>query len=165
MKTIAPTNFNTGEHIAAIVPNVFETMLTLPISIANPGPLPASRISGALGIAGEQVTGTVYVHLPETLAREAARALLQATPGQAASDTDIHDMVGELANMIGGALKSRLCDADVFCAMSTPSVIRGAFEVEATPGVEVEKAYFACLGQRFAVEVHLQFVNENQPSI
>jgi CheY-specific phosphatase CheX len=157
MKTTALISFNTGEHITAIVPNVFETMLNLPITVANPGALPASRISGALGIAGEQVTGTVYVHLPETLAREAARALLQATPGQAASDTDVHDMVGELANMIGGGLKSKLCDADVFCAMSTPSVIRGAFDVEASPGVRVEKFYFACLGQRFAVEVHLQF--------
>jgi chemotaxis protein CheX len=157
MKTSALISFNTGEHIAAIVPNVFETMLNLPIKVANPGALPASRISGVLGIAGEQVTGTVYVHLPETLAREATRALLQATPGQTASDTDVHDMAGELANMIGGGLKSRLCDADIFCAMSTPSVIRGAFDVEATPGVRVEKFYFACLGQRFAVEIHLQF--------
>ena len=165
MKATAPISFNATEHITAIAPNVFETMLNIPISVANPGPLPASRISGAMGIAGEQVTGTVYVHLPEALAREAARALLQATPGQTAGDTDIHDMVGELANMIGGGLKSRLCDADVFCAMSTPSVIRGAFDVEATPGVKVEKIYFACLGQRFAVEVHLQFINENQPSI
>lgn len=80
MKTTNLTSFNTSEHIAAIVTNVFETMLALPIGIVNPGPLPASRVSGTLGIAGEQVTGTVYVHLPETLAREAARALLQATP-------------------------------------------------------------------------------------
>lgn len=157
MKTTTPTSFNTSEHIAAIVPNVFETMLNLLISVANPGPLPTSRVSGALGIAGEQVTGTVYVHLPETLVREVARALFQATPGQPASDNDVHDMVGELANMIGGGLKSKLCDADVFCAMSTPSVIRGAFAVEAPPGVRVESFYFACLGQRFAVEVHLQF--------
>ena len=157
MKTTTSTSFNTGEHVAAIVPNVFETMLALPVSIVNPGLLPATRVSGAVGIAGEHVNGTVYIHLPETLSREAARAMLQNTTGQAASDNDVHDMVGELENMIGGGLKSKLCDADVFCAMSTPSVIRGAFEVEATPGVRVEKIYFACLGQRFAVEVHLQF--------
>lgn len=157
MKTTTSTSFNTGEHVAAIVPNVFETMLALPVSIVNPGLLPATRVSGAVGIAGEHVNGTVYIHLPETLAREVARALLQATPGQAASDNDVHDMVGELANMIGGGLKSKLCDADVFCAMSTPSVIRGAFAVEAPPGVRAEMFYFACLGQRFAVEVHLQF--------
>jgi CheY-specific phosphatase CheX len=156
MKTTTPTSFNTGEHIAAIVPNVFDTMLTLPIAVANPGPLPAARVSGAVGIAGERVNGTVYIHLPENLARETARAMLQSTPGQAAGDTDVQDVVGEMANMIGGALKSLLCDADLFCAISTPSVIRGAFAVEAPPGVRTETFYFTCLGQRFTVEVHLQ---------
>jgi CheY-specific phosphatase CheX len=165
MKTTTPTSFNTGEHIATIVPNVFETMLALPISVVNPGPLHAARVSGTLGIAGEQVTGTVYVHLPESLARDIARSLLQSTPGQAASDNDVHDMVGELANMIGGGLKSKLCDADIFCAMSTPSVIRGAFAVEAPPCVRAETFYFACLGQRFAVEVHLLLMDASLNSI
>ena len=83
--------------------------------------------------------------------------MLQSTPGQSASDNDVHDMVGELANMIGGGLKSKLCDADVYCVISTPSVIQGAFDVQSTPGICVEKFYFACFGQRFAVEIHLQF--------
>jgi chemotaxis protein CheX len=150
------STFNVVEHILTIAPSVFDMMLGVKIAPATAGALPASRVSGVLGIAGEHLTGSVYVHLPENLAREAARAMLQCTPGQSASDNDVQDMVGELANMIGGGLKSKLCDADIFCAMSTPSVIRGAFSVEATSGVRVEKIYFACLGQRFAVEVHLQ---------
>lgn len=157
MKTKSLVEFNIAEHITLIVSNVLDTMLALKVAPATAGLLPSNRISGAIGVAGDQITGTIYVHLPETLAHEVTRALLQASPGQIAGDSDVHDLVGELANMIGGGLKSKLCDADIFCAMSTPSVIRGAFDVEAPPGVRVEKFYFACLGQRFAVEVHLQF--------
>lgn len=150
-------DFNTAEHLATITPSVFEMMFDLKIAPARPGPLPVNRISGTLGIAGEHLNGSVYVHLPESLALEVVRSINQEAPDQSACDNDIHDIVGELANMIGGGLKSRLCDADLFCAMSTPSVIRGAFAVEAPPGVKVETFYFACMGHRFAVEVHLQF--------
>ena len=148
--------FNTAEHITFIAPNVFDTMLGLAVIIASPGAFPGERVSGAVGIAGERVNGTVYLHLPEPLAQETARAMLQIQPDQVPGDSDVHDVVGELANMIGGALKSLLCDADIYCAISTPSVIRGAFAVEAPPGVRAEMFYFTCLGQRLAVEVHLQ---------
>lgn len=156
MSTTTQT-FNTAEHVAAIVPNVFETMLGLKAVAADEIELPAERVSGAIGIAGERVNGSVYVHLPESLAREVTRSMLQCTLGQDAGDSDVNDVLGELGNMIGCGLKSKLNDADVPCAVSTPSVIRGAFTVEAPPGVRAEIFYFACLGQRFVVEVHLQF--------
>ncbi len=153
------------EHMTEIVPNVFDTMLTLPVTSTAPGPIPTERVSGAVGIAGDQVNGTVYVHLPEPLARDVTRAMLQCTPGQDAGDSDVNDVVGELSNMIGCRLKSLLNDADLFCAISTPSVIRGAFAIDAPPDVCAEKFYFACLGQKFAVEVHLQILDVSSSSI
>lgn len=148
--------FVVADHIESIVANVFDTMLKLQVAPGTSGLLPAERVSGAIGIGGEHVNATVYIHLPETLAREITRSLLQCTPGQNAGDNEVNDVAGELSNMIGGTLKSKLNDADIFCAMSTPSVIRGAFAVEAPPGVRAETFYFICLGKRFAVEVHMQ---------
>jgi chemotaxis protein CheX len=95
--------------------------------------------------------------LPDSLARSATRAMLQDTSGQGASDGDINDVMGELTNMVGGGLKSHLNDAGFFCCMSTPSIIRGVFNVDATLDLTNDKIFFLCLGQRFVVEVHLKF--------
>lgn len=149
-------NFHVPDHIAGIVAHVFDTMLTLPVAPGSPGSLPDARVSGVIGMGGDNVIGTLYIHLPDTLARAVASSMLQCAPGQEASDGDANDVLSELTNMIGCRLKSLLNDADVSCAISTPSVIRGAFAVDAPPGVRAETFYFTCLGQRFAVEVHLK---------
>lgn len=145
-----------GDHIDATVAQVFATMLSLTVTRTSRGPLPPARISGAIGIAGEQITGTVYLHFPEALAHVVTRAMLQLPELEALAESDVNDVMGELSNMVGCRLKSVLNDADIFCAVSTPSVIRGAFAVEAPQDVSAERFYFICQDQRFEVEVHLQ---------
>lgn len=157
--------FKVSDHIDGIVVNVFETMLALQATSAPTGKITGDRVSGAIGIAGDNVIGTVYLHFPGKLAREVARAMLQCPPDQDATDSDVNDVIGEMSNMVGCRLKSLLNDADVFCAVSTPSVIRGAFAVEAPQGVTAEIFYFNCLEQRLAVEVHLQMTEVNSESI
>lgn len=157
--------FNVSDHIAGIVINVFETMLALHATAAPSGKVTGDRVSGAIGIAGDNVIGTVYLHFPGKLASEVTCAMLQCPPDQAATDSDVNDVIGEMSNMVGCRLKSLLNDADIFCAVSTPSVIRGAFAVEAPQGVTAEIFYFTCLDQRLAVEVHLQMTEGNSESI
>jgi chemotaxis protein CheX len=41
------------------------------------------------------------------------------------SDEEVYDVIGELSNMIGGDLKSRLCDAGFTCELSIPSITSG----------------------------------------
>lgn len=164
MNTTA-TKFKVSDHIAGVVAHVFETMLLLP-AVPAPATKPApDRVSGAIGIAGDNVTGTVYLHFPESLARAATCAMLQCPPEQTVGDSEINDVIGEMSNMIGCRLKSLLNDADIFCAVSTPSVIRGAFAVEAPQGVTAEMFYFKCLEQGLVVEVHLQISDVNGSSI
>jgi CheY-specific phosphatase CheX len=157
MNTIE-SKFKVGEHIGTLVTNVFQTMLALPVTPVPAAAFPPERISGAIGIGGETLNGTVYVHFSTSLATAAARAMLRLPPGEKISDGDVNDVVGELSNMVGAGLKSLLNDADIFCAVSTPSVIRGAFAVEILEGVTVETFSYKCLEQRFAVEVHMQIV-------
>ncbi len=152
------TAFNVADHICDTVPDMFDTMISArAVRTTDTTPIRAERISGAIGLVGDSVTGTVYLHLPEQFARQAARAMLAGTSGQNAGDSDMNDVVGELTNIVSGVLKSALCDAGQFCAVSTPSVIRGVFSVEAAPDLTVESFFFVCLGQRIAVEVHLKF--------
>ena len=155
---ITAAEFHVAPHICDTVPDMFDTLISArALPSADHSPLPAERISGAIGLVGDSVTGSVYLHLTEQFARQAARAMLQGTPGQNVSDSDTNDVVGELTNIVSGVLKSALCDAGHFCAVSTPSVIRGVFTVEAAPDLSVQTFYFVCLGQRLAVEVHLKF--------
>lgn len=150
--------FNVTEQIREIVPNVFDMMLATPAVLTkDESPLPTGRISGTIGIAGESVTGAIYLHLPEPLARSAACTMLGDPTGQTIGDDETNDAVGELTNMVAGALKSALCDIERHCAVSTPSVIRGVFEVEILPELAVKKYFFNCLNHRMAVEVHLKF--------
>lgn len=157
--------FQVVDHIPAIVPKVFQTMMGAEITVTSARPITGERISGAIGIAGETVMGTVYLHLPLKLAEAAARAILQCPATEPVGDTEINDVVGELSNMVGAGLKSQLNDADYFCAVSTPSVIRGSFVVEATQGATTDAFYFDCLGQRLAVEVHLNLDQATTPTL
>jgi chemotaxis protein CheX len=149
--------FNLTEEIGKIVPNVFETMLALPATAGPGGELTkTARISGTVGVAGETVTGAIYLHLPEALAQQAARLILGMPENEIAGAAGVNDIVGELTNMIAGGLKSSLCDADRDCAMSTPSIIRGIFGIEVPKDLRVEIFYFNCGEHRLAVEVHIK---------
>lgn len=139
---------------------VFETMLSLKARPASKsgGPQLGDRITGSVGFAGETVTGAVYVHLSTPFANQAAAAMLGLPPEETAGESDVNDVVGEIANMLTGGLKSWLCDAGAECAVSTPAIIRGtAFDVEPVPDVQRECVAFDCNDDRFFVEIHIKF--------
>lgn len=150
--------FNTLPTLETLVPNVFSTMASLLVELHPGGSTKPviDRVSGTIGIAGDVVIGAVYVHLPEALARLITNALLGNPPGEPVSDGDLNDVVGELTNMIGGGFKSALCDVGRPCAMSTPSIIRGAYAIEVPQDLRVEVSHFNCQGHEFAVEVHIK---------
>ena len=150
--------FDMRGRLGTIVPNVFSTMASV-AATPQEGAVEKhnkERVSGTIGIAGETVTGAVYVHLPDGFARQIANAILGNPPDQAVADGDLNDVVGELTNMVGGGLKSALCDAGLRCAMSTPSVIRGAFAIDVPNALRPEILQFSCQGQTFFVEAHLK---------
>ena len=151
--------FNAQSTIRSIVPNVFNTMAALSVAPgdASPAGIENDRVSGTIGIAGDTVTGAVYVHLPEALARRIVNAMMGNPADQAVEDGDMNDVVGELTNMIGGGFKSALCDANRPCAMSTPSIIRGAYAIEVPHDLQAEAVHFKCGEFSFSIEVHTRF--------
>lgn len=81
-------------------------------------PLPAGeRVTARVSISGAW-RGAVEVRISRALAARLVREVLQAEPCST-DDPDVRDIVGELANMIGGNLKALLPEP---CSLSLPSV-------------------------------------------
>jgi len=120
--------------IAAAVTEVFETMFSLalaPVDTVSASSLQGKRLVSSVCFAGD-ATGVVSVHVGEELARRMAANMLGVEPGEIDDEAAIHDMLGELGNIVTGGLKSALTDTGLRCALSTPSVTAGTdFMIEA----------------------------------
>jgi chemotaxis protein CheX len=115
------------------VKEVFATMLSMEMDDVDDGQRAeanGNRIVGTVSLAG-QVLGNVNLHIGEGFAREITAGMLGMTPEEVGSDEEIHDVIGELSNMIGGNLKSKLCDAGLPCNLSIPTITSGKdFQIE-----------------------------------
>jgi chemotaxis protein CheX len=113
---------------------VFETMLSMKIEAESPPQRDSvtngNHVVGTVGFAGA-VMGNVNVFVSCDFAREMTAAMLGMSVDEIGSDEEVHDVVGEVCNMVGGDLKSRLCDAGLACSLSIPSITFGnSFRVE-----------------------------------
>lgn len=143
------------EHAA----EVFKTMLSLPATPLSDPAMPrfGERVTGSVGLGGENVTGAVYLHMSGGLSQRVAAAMLGLSAAEL-GESEINDVVGEITNMLAGQLKSCLCDVGTPCAVSTPAIIRGiSYEIEAPHQVRRELLVFQCETEPFAVEVHIKF--------
>lgn len=116
----AAAEVHAGE-IAEIVQSVFETMLGLAAEPCAAGWSPsADRLTAVVQLAGEW-NGAVLLECSRGQAcRFAARFLSNEPPGSV--DDLVRDVLGELANMIGGNLKCALMRG---VRLSMPSVVDG----------------------------------------
>jgi chemotaxis protein CheX len=85
--------------------------------------LAAEHVLGGVEFSGSG-SGMVQVRLPPTAARLVASAIIGVSPQDLTNVAEIDDVIGELVNMIGGNLKSNLCDAGITCKLSAPIVCR-----------------------------------------
>jgi chemotaxis protein CheX len=150
---------NIAEFMSTHLVDVFETMLSIkavPKRGETPPPF-ASRVTGAVGFAGETVNGAVYLHLSAPFAIKIAATMLGIAPEEISAENEVNDVVGEATNMVTGGLKSWLCDNHAPCAMSTPAIIRGtAFSIEPMPDVERDCLVFQCDGEFVVAEIHIK---------
>jgi len=158
MSTIMES-FDMAAFLQQQAKDVFSTMASMDVAAA-PGPnglFDRERITGVVGIGGEQVTGAVYLHLPLALAEQITRQMLGMEPGDPLEETAVNDVTGELTNMLAGGLKSTLCDRGLPCAVSTPTIIRGnAYDIEVMPDVQRTCLPLLAADQPILVEVHIK---------
>ena len=105
---------------------IFTGMVMMDISVAGEpmtelGPLKQS-ITGMVGLAGTH-KGVLAVHFPNQVAMEVTGSFLGMEVSEI--NADVQDAIGEIANMLGGNLKSILSDRGRDIQLSLPSTISG----------------------------------------
>jgi chemotaxis protein CheX len=110
-------------------------------------------VSGIIGFSGV-LRATVVVSVDQEVAFAAAEAFLGERPTEI--NADIIDMVGELANMIGGNAKDRLGIPGI--DLGLPTIVSGkGHTITFEPGAHVELLPFTSPWGPFTVEVGLRY--------
>ena len=122
-------------EVIQVVQSVFETMMSLTVNQDGTPWFPSpDRLTSALHLAGDW-NGAVLVECSRSQAcRFAGRFLSQDPP--ASVDDDVRDVLGELANMIGGNLK---CVLTRGIRLSMPSVVDGSDYSMRVCGAEIRE--------------------------
>jgi len=117
--------FDLPTFLRGATQEVFDTMLSMELTEQDAQAFSESnRIVGSVSLAGS-VSGTVNIHVSDAFASQITANMLGMEVDEIDSDEEVHDVIGELSNMIGGDLKSRLCDAGFVCELSIPSITSG----------------------------------------
>jgi CheY-specific phosphatase CheX len=137
---------------------VFETMLSMGVTLeelADGGVINEDRIVGSVGFAGD-VMGSVRIYLSASFARLVTAAMLGMEDEEIEED-EIIDVVGEVSNMIGGDLKSKLCDSGFPCELSIPTTTHGRdFAIETMGWARLERYGFRHDDHLAVVEVSMK---------
>lgn len=80
---------------------------------------------GAIHFGGEVVGGMSFT-LTEAFARTVTAAMLGIETDKIGSMEEVKDVIGELANIVAGNLKSEFLDQGLACVISTPSITSGS---------------------------------------
>lgn len=140
------------------ITGVFDTMLSLDIEPANSdsqADQDEKQIVGTVSFAGE-VMGNVNVAVSHTFARLMTANMLDMELDEIDGEEEIHDVIGEVSNMVCGFLKSRLCDSGISCNLSIPSVTSGSdFNIEPMGWQRQEKIAFRYEEHKVLVDVYI----------
>jgi CheY-specific phosphatase CheX len=115
------------DFITNAVSNVFDTMLSMEVESVEAGQTEnynGGHIASTVGFAGK-VLGNLNLHVGEEFAIQMTAAMLGMETDELDGDEEVHDVIGEVCNMIAGDLKSRLCDSGFTCELSIPSITTG----------------------------------------
>lgn len=137
------------EMLADIVQSVFVTMMDLEVS---PGDLewqPAGdRLTSSVQLTGDW-NGSVLLECSQHQACEFAGRIL-AMDAPEAVDDDVRDVIGELANMIGGNMKSGMGNG---IRLSMPTVVDGDYDLHVCGSKVQDRLTFQCSEGHFWITV------------
>ena len=138
---------------------VFATMFSMEVALLDDEQQSAeegNRIVGSVSFAGD-VMGSVNIHVNDNFARQITAAMLDMEVDEIEGEEEVHDVIGELCNMIGGDLKSRLCDSGLPCELSIPSIASGnGVVVESKGWARKERLSLEHQAHTAVVEVYLK---------
>jgi len=147
-----------SEKIIESAKEIFSTMVMMEIAVN--GELTTTSvalhesISGVIGLAGTH-KGVLAIHIPNKVAMAITSAFLGMDVDEI--NEDVEDAVGELANMLGGNVKSILSENGRDISLSLPSTITGQ-DYDFQPTNEAERIIipFRCDAGEFAIDLQLE---------
>jgi chemotaxis protein CheX len=142
----------TDLDFAEVVEQVFTGMLGFELVRTHGDTLPSpgdARYIGTVHITGSW-SGSVVVECPEAFGRIVAATMFESEPDAVAED-ELVDVVGELANMLGGNVKALLEGESM---LSLPTVVRGSDFRVMVPGTHLARSLgYECQGHVFELRV------------
>jgi chemotaxis protein CheX len=118
---------NVLDHLVVATEEVFETMVFKPIArrpkLDGDAVRPPSNVVATVAFAGHR-RGLVAFHSSLDAAREIAGAMLGMEPETL--NGEMPDAIGEIANMIAGAFRTKLAAVEPASAIAVPTVTIGS---------------------------------------
>ncbi len=139
------------------VRNIYETMLSANVefvSMANPEEVREKKLDCIMALIGMDgdFKGSIGVVVSNSMAKEWVTLMLGLDD---ASESDISDVVGEMANMVAGGMKNTLESKIPNFNITCPTVIRGQFNFPKTPTQRVEILKFKATEEFYTVIVSM----------
>jgi CheY-specific phosphatase CheX len=152
-------DFKLRDFIDKSISHLFSTMLKMRLTPQDPEKevkFDGEKIVGTVNLVG-MIAGVLHVYVSVKHARLMTGSLLGVRSDQIRNLSNLDDAVGELANMLGGNLKSKLCDLGLACVLSIPSVTRGTdFQIQLPEGMVNERFVYTWQQQVICLEVSLR---------
>ena len=146
-----------AQNIINSTQEIFSSMIMLDVTPGEPfsrgREMLQDSISGIIGLAGT-TKGLLAIHLPKPVALAVTTAFLGMDVEEI--DEDVCDAIGELANMLGGSLKSALDPKGSDIKLSMPSAIHGEeYSVDCLANTENVTVPFTLEGETFLIELQI----------
>lgn len=155
-------SFDVKDKIYGSVMEVFDMMLSMDLEFQEQVAqqyMYGDRVLGSINLVGK-VMGIVTLQVSENLARFMTAEMQGVEPVEIESMDEIKDVIGEVLNMIGGNLKSNLCDAGLTCSLSTPALTSGKDYILETREM-TRNEYFTFYYQDHTILVHVGLKNHD----
>jgi flagellar motor switch protein FliN len=116
------------QTITSTLIETFDTMMSMTLEAVEESVatgLDESRMVGTIHFGGE-VVGVMSFNLSKVFAQMVTSAMLGIEADKIKSNAEINDVIGELANIVAGNLKTEFLDVGLTCVISTPSITSGS---------------------------------------
>jgi len=146
------------EKIIASAKEIFSSMSMMEIDVTDKvtggSQCLEDSISGIIGLAGMR-KGVLAIHLPYSVAMAITGNFLGMEVTEI--NEDVEDAVGELANMLGGNVKTILSEKGRDIELSMPSTITGKhYDFQTNKDAERHVIPFVSEAGKFSVELQLE---------
>lgn len=148
-------NLDLFDEIVEGTKEVFSTMLMVELeegtAVYENKAVFSSNLTSMIGLGGG-IRGMLAVHCPEVVAKKITSGFLGMEVEEL--DDDVKDAIGEIANMVAGALKISFQKCDINIQLAIPTAVIGtSYKTSGFSGAYCISVPFAMDGETFWIEM------------